>query len=123
MKGGISMIKKTLPLFLVLFVMIFSVSISRAVVQKDLRFTEDKVVSAYDSDVYIVSYKLKNFDKSTANNVVVTCQIVDGYGEELYTQKKLIGSLSPGQELAGEFNYFRPSTSFQVFHRLSVEHK
>jgi len=55
--------------------------------------------------------------------VVVNCQIVDGYGEELYTQKKFIGPLAPGQENAGEFSYYRPDKSFQVFHKLSLEYK
>jgi len=115
--------RKFLLIILTLLITVFAISFSMAVVQRDLRVTEDKVVSGYDCDLYIVSYKIKNFDKVTVNDVVVTCQIVDGYGEELYTQKRFVGSLAPGQENAGEFSYYRPDKSFQVFHKLSLEYK
>lgn len=89
----------------------------------DVKIIEDKVTSAYNAQIYTISYKVKNTGNSVSKNIVINCYILDGYGEELYNQKHFLGPLNPGQEYSGEFSYFRPDTSFLISHRLSVELK
>ena len=89
----------------------------------DVKIIGDNVVSAYGSQNYLISYKVKNTGTLTSQNVIVVCEILDGYGQVLYTQKDFVGPLGAGQEHAGEFSYYRPDTSFLIYHRLSLEIK
>lgn len=110
--------KKLLSILLITFILT-----SYALAFTDVKIIEDKVISAYDAQIYIVSYKVKNTGSVTSQNIIVNCQILDGYGNILYTQKDFLGPLAAGQEHSGEFSYFRPDTSFLISHRLTIEIK
>jgi len=111
--------KKKLLFTLLIILIITSYSLAFT----DVKIIEDKIISAYDSQIYIISYKVKNTGSAVSNNLVINCWILDGYGTVIHTQKAFLGPLMPGQEQSGEFSYFRPDTSFLVYHYLTLDFK
>jgi hypothetical protein len=87
----------------------------------DIQVTENKITSYYNSDTYRVAFTIKNTGSETVNNVVVVCEILDGYGVCLRKLTQSAGSLQAGAEYSGNFDYYRPDKSFQVYHRLIVK--
>ncbi len=88
---------------------------------EDIKIIENKVTSYYNADTYRVSFKIKNTGSETVDNVVVVCEILDGYGVVLRKLTQSAGSLQAGAEYSGNFDYYRPDISFQVHHRLLVK--
>lgn len=88
---------------------------------EDIKVTDNKITSYYNADTYRVSFTIKNNGADTVNNVIVVCEIVDGYGVVLRKLSQSAGSLQGGAEYSGVFDYFRPDISFQVSHRLFIK--
>ena len=88
---------------------------------EDIQVTENKITSYYNADTYRVAFTIKNTGSETVNNVVVVCEILDGYGVVLRKLSQSAGSLQAGAEYSGNFDYFRPDISFQVSHRLLIK--
>ena len=107
-------------LFLI-FMVLFMVAAQVMASVEDIQVTENKVTSYYDADTYRVSFKIKNTGSETVNNVIVVCEIVDGYGVVLRKLTQSAGSLQAGAEYSGDFDYFRPDKSFQISHILLVK--
>jgi len=88
---------------------------------EDIKVIENKITSYYNADTYRVSFKIKNTGSETVDNVVVVCEILDGYGVVLRKLTQSAGSLQAEAEYSGNFDYYRPDISFQVHHRLLVK--
>jgi hypothetical protein len=115
---NIMKIRTFLPYF-TLLVFFSTVQVMASI--EDILVTANKVNSYYDADTYVVSFKIKNTGSETVNNVVVVCEIIDGYGSVIRTLTQNAGSLQIGEEYAGKFEYYRADKSFQISHRLLVK--
>ena len=109
-----------LSLLLIMLSLIPSVLLADS---SDINIIQNATVSPYDAYTYIAAYKIKNCGTATVDNVVVICEITDGNGYVLRTLTQSWGSLKPGQEAGGTFEYYRPDKSFQVTHRLTIKSK
>lgn len=110
--------------FLLMLIILFNADISCIFASENsnkVQIVRSGVISPYNSERYIVSYKVKNTGNTDANNVIIICNIVDGYGKTITSLTQNAGVLKPGQEYEGEFYYYRSDTSFIVYHVLSVK--
>ncbi len=103
----------------IIFVVFLIVRVMASV--EDIKIIENKVTSYYNADTYRVSFKIQNTGSETVNNVVVICEIVDGYGVVLRKLPQNVGSLEAGAEYSGHFDYYRPDLSFLISHRLVIK--
>ncbi|HPZ07915.1 MAG TPA: hypothetical protein PL110_07370 [Candidatus Eremiobacteraeota bacterium] len=106
-------------IFLIILI-IFLITRSSFASFSNVQITQNQVISAYDNQIYIIAYTVKNTGNTPVRNVVVICQIVDGYDKVLKTITRTY-SLNPGQEQKGEFQYFRPDTSFLIYHKIFIK--
>ncbi len=106
-------------LSLTIFVIFLMAQVMASV--EDIKFIENKITSYYNADTYRVSFKIKNTGSETVDNVVVVCEILDGYGVVLRKLTQSAGSLQAEAEYSGNFDYYRPDISFQVHHRLVIK--